>query len=96
MSQIFRSFEANSWTIKRKGSEDLAKSSTPAVDHSYLGQAPTQKNVTNPYKGSQENENGGQCLSRSGTKSLARPSKDTSTTDELGVTSKFNSTTNAP
>jgi hypothetical protein len=37
---VFRSFEANSWTIERKGSEDLAKSSAPAVDQSYLGQAP--------------------------------------------------------
>ncbi len=27
-------------TIERKGSEDLAKASAPAVDQSYLGQAP--------------------------------------------------------
>ncbi len=40
MSQMFRSFEANSGTIQRKGSEDLAKSSTSAVDQSNLGQAP--------------------------------------------------------
>ncbi|MCH7614661.1 MAG: hypothetical protein IH978_02820 [Nitrospinae bacterium] len=41
MSQMFRSFEANSWAIQRKGSEDLAKSSTAAVDSSNLGQAPS-------------------------------------------------------
>jgi len=29
LSQMFRSFEANSWAIERKGSEDLAKSSAP-------------------------------------------------------------------
>ena len=40
MSQMFRSFEANSGTIQRKGSEDLAKSSTFAVDSPNLGQAP--------------------------------------------------------
>ncbi|MCZ6799876.1 MAG: hypothetical protein O7F12_05250 [Nitrospirae bacterium] len=40
MSQVFRSFEANSVTIQRKGSEDLAKSSASAVDSSNLGQAP--------------------------------------------------------
>ncbi len=40
MSQIFRSFEANSGAIQRKGSEDLPKSSAPAVDQSNLGQAP--------------------------------------------------------
>ncbi len=40
MSQIFRSFEANSGTIQGKGSEDLAKSSASAVDLSKLGQAP--------------------------------------------------------
>ncbi len=40
MSQILRSFEANSWTLERKGSEDLAKSSASAADQSYLGQAP--------------------------------------------------------
>ncbi len=40
LSQMFRSFEANSGTIQRKGSEHLAKSSTPVVDHSNLGQAP--------------------------------------------------------
>ena len=40
MSQMLRSFEANSWTLERKGSEDLAKSSAPAVEQSYLGQAP--------------------------------------------------------
>jgi len=38
LSQMFRSFEANSWAIHRKGSEDLAKASTPpAVDQSNLG-----------------------------------------------------------
>jgi len=40
LSQMFRSFETNSGTIQRKGSEDLAKSSIPAVDQSNLGQAP--------------------------------------------------------
>ncbi|MFB3071566.1 MAG: RusA family crossover junction endodeoxyribonuclease [Nitrospirales bacterium] len=39
---MFRSFEANSGTIQRKGSEDLAKSSASAVDASNLGQAPSQ------------------------------------------------------
>jgi len=33
-------FKVNSWTIERKGSEDLDQSSAPAVDQSYLGQAP--------------------------------------------------------
>jgi len=37
---MFRSFEANSGTIQRKGSEDLAKSSISAIDQSNLGQAP--------------------------------------------------------
>ncbi|MCH7616020.1 MAG: hypothetical protein IH978_09865 [Nitrospinae bacterium] len=45
MSQIFRSFEANSGTIQRKGSEDLAKSSTSTVDSSNLGQAPRELNT---------------------------------------------------
>ncbi|MEC4679114.1 MAG: hypothetical protein VST67_00270 [Nitrospirota bacterium] len=40
MSQGFRSFEANSGTIERKGSKDLAKSSTFVVDQSYLVQVP--------------------------------------------------------
>ncbi|MCH7614741.1 MAG: hypothetical protein IH978_03230 [Nitrospinae bacterium] len=40
MSQMFRSFEANSGTIQRKGSEDLAKASTSTVDSANLGQAP--------------------------------------------------------
>jgi len=40
LSQMFRSFEANSRTIQRKGSEDLAKSSASAADLSNLGQAP--------------------------------------------------------
>ena len=40
MSQMLRSFEANSWTLEQKGSEDLAKSSALAGDQSYLGQAP--------------------------------------------------------
>jgi len=33
-------FKVNSWTIERKGSENLAKSGTTAVDQSNLGQAP--------------------------------------------------------
>ncbi|MEC4681757.1 MAG: hypothetical protein VST67_13810, partial [Nitrospirota bacterium] len=37
---MFRSFEANSGTIERKESEDLAKSSTFVGDQSYLGRAP--------------------------------------------------------
>ena len=36
LSQMFQSFKANSGDYL----EDLAKSSIPAVDHSYLGQAP--------------------------------------------------------
>jgi hypothetical protein len=40
LSQMFRSFEANSGTIERKGSEDLAKSSTFVVDQYYLGSVP--------------------------------------------------------
>jgi hypothetical protein len=37
---MFRSFEANSGTIQRKGSEDLAKASASAVDSANLGQVP--------------------------------------------------------
>ncbi len=37
---MFRSCEANSGTISRKGLEDLATSSASAVDLSNLGQAP--------------------------------------------------------
>ncbi len=40
LSQGFRSCEAHSGTIERKGSKDLAKSSTVVVDQSYLGPAP--------------------------------------------------------
>ena len=43
LSQMFRLFEANSGTIERKGSKDLAKSSTLVVDQSYLGQAPKRE-----------------------------------------------------
>jgi hypothetical protein len=38
---MFRSFEANSGTIERKGSKDLATSSTFVVDQSSLGQPPS-------------------------------------------------------
>ncbi|MCH7614153.1 MAG: hypothetical protein IH978_00190 [Nitrospinae bacterium] len=45
MSQIFRSCEANSGTIQRKGSKYLATSSASAVDQSNLGQAPRFKQI---------------------------------------------------
>jgi len=48
LSQMFRSFEANSGTIQRKGSENLATSRAPVVDQSNLGQAPSYHSRITP------------------------------------------------